>query len=114
MPLYIFEKNGEFKEIFFGMNEKKQYIDESGFEWIRIFSSPQAAINTKIDPMSAKDFSNKFGNKKGKLDDLFSASKEAAMKRKEKLGYDPVKQKYLEDWSKKRKGKVPPPSMTQD
>lgn len=110
MPIYIFESpTGEVKEVVQRMNEEHSYSEE-GVQWSRLFTSPQAAQNTKLDPFSKSDFTSKVRDKKGTMGDLFDQSKEMSMKRREKIGVDPVKQKYWENWSKKRKGRRPPPS----
>jgi hypothetical protein len=42
------------------------------------------------------------------MGDLWDRSAELSAKRKDKMGKDPVKEKYFENWSKKRKGKKHP------
>jgi len=110
MPIYTFQndKTGEVKDIVMTMNEEHRYIDESGFEWRRIFAVPQAAIDAKADITNSKTFVEKTGKQKGKMKDLFEQSQEASAKREKKFGIDPVKKKYFEDYSKTRKGKKHP------
>ena len=112
MPFYLFEsKDGRIKEVFQKMSEPHVLI-EDGVEWKRVFTPPQASIDTKIDPFSSKDFANKTGNKKGKLGDILDRSKECSDKRADKLGApDIVKEKYFKNWSKKRGGKRLHPSV---
>lgn len=85
------------------MNDDKFYMDEKGTEWNRVFLAPNANIDADIDPFSSKGFVDKT-NTKGSMGDLLERSKEMSDKRKDKLGYDPVQQKYFKEYSKKRRG----------
>ncbi len=109
MALYLYEnpKTGEIAEIWQGMKEEHKY-SKSGIQWNRIFTKPNAAINTQIDPFSKTDFVNKTSNKYGKMADLYDQSKEMSLKRTEKEGKDSVKEKYYENWAKTRRGKRHP------
>jgi predicted nucleic acid-binding Zn ribbon protein len=115
MPVYIFknDKTGKVKEIVMRMNEEHVYIDESGYRWTRIFSVPKAAVNTKYDPFSSKDFVRNTRETKGTYGDLQDRAAEAAQKRKDKAGYDPVKKKYWENLSKTRKGRKHPAAIAE-
>jgi hypothetical protein len=104
MPLYTFEFDGIQKDILLGMNDKKEYTDELGNKWTRIYHVPQASINTKIDPFSAADFVNKTGQKKGTIGDLWDKSAELSHEREQKLGKDQVKEDFYADYSKTRNG----------
>lgn len=104
MPLYTFEFDGVQKDVLLGMNDKKEYIDENGNVWKRVFTVPQASINTKIDPFSAADFVNKTGQKKGTIGDLWDKSAELSHEREQKLGKDHVKEDFYKDYSKTRHG----------
>ena len=110
MPLYDFEhpETGEVKELVFGMNEEKKFIDENKTRWVRLFASPNSAIDTEIDPYSATDFKKVTENKKGSYGDMIDRSKELSEKRKSKEGRDPVQQKWFKDWSKNRSGQKHP------
>ncbi len=112
MGIYIFQhpETNEIKEIFQSINEEHSYQDENGVRWDRIFTIPHASFDTQIDPFSEKDFSSKMGSKKGTVGDLMDASKEASSRREQSQGKDPVKQKYFDNWSKKRKGRKHPKS----
>jgi len=105
MPLYVFQhpESGEVVEVVLGMNDDKFYMDEKGTEWNRVFLAPNANIDADIDPFSSKGFVDKT-NTKGSMGDLLERSKEMSDKRKDKLGYDPVQQKYFKEYSKKRRG----------
>ena len=92
------------------MVEEKKYVDAKGVEWIRIFTVPQAATDTNINPLDAKDFAEKTGKKKGTYGDLLDQSKEASEKRKQKIGIDPIKKEYWDNYAKIRNGKRHPKS----
>jgi hypothetical protein len=113
MPYYDFlnEKTGEIKTLFFYMNDDKKFIDESGYQWVRQFYLPQTSFDIKSDPFSSEDFTTKTKLKKGNLGNLFDAAKEASLKREDKLGFDPVKTKFYEDYKNKRKGKCEHPDV---
>ena len=110
MPLYDFQnpETGEIKEICLSMKEDKVYIDKEGVEWVRLFSIPNAAIDTEIDPYSSKDFKKITDNKKGTYGDMLDRSRELSEKRISKDVKDPVQQKWVKDWSKKRGGRKHP------
>lgn len=116
MPYYIFEneETGEQKDIFFGMNDKKEYKGENGKEkWKRIYTAPRASNTSRLDAYEKPaDFVNNIANKKGTYGDLLDLSKEVSERRaqKSKDGKDPVKEKYFKEWSKKRSGKIHPQS----
>ena len=106
MPCYEFKHPEEerYVEIIMTMNETHEYT-EDGVQWERVFSIPTASVDTKINHNSATDFAEKTGKKKGNIGDILSASREASDKRaSERGGIDPVKQKYYDDYAKKRSG----------
>ena len=105
MPEYLYEdpETGEKVSVSQGINENHKY-NVDGKEFDRVVTVPNASIDTKIDPMSEKDFVEKTRNKKGTLGELWDASQEASAKRDEITGKDPTKEKYFENYSKKRKG----------
>ena len=108
MPMYSFEnpETLEVIDVFFHMNDDKKYIDSAGLEWKRLLLSPQLNTEASIDPWSNEDFVNKTSNTKGTMGDLLDRSAEMSAKRAEgNNGVDPVKQKALEDYSKKTGGK---------
>ena len=110
MPYYTFlnEKTNETKEIFFHMDEDKKYIDDSGYAWVRVFNNPNASIDTKVDPNSFREFSDKICNKKNiKMGDLWEESKRLSERREQKMGKDPLREKAIKDYEKKCKGKKP-------
>lgn len=109
MPVYLFQnpRTKKVKEVVQRMSEPHVY-SENGVEWERVFTVPTASVDGKIDAFSSADFVRKTGNKRGSLGDLFDQAKEASEKREKVLGKDPVKQKSLEDWGKKRGGRKHP------
>lgn len=111
MPYYLFrnEETKEVVEVFFHMNDEKKYVDDSGIEWKRIFTVPQATIATRINPFSQAEFVRATENKTDTLGDLWDRSKEMSERRAEKAGgVDPVKEKFFNDYSQKRKGALHP------
>lgn len=106
MPIYIFKhpEKEQYKEIFFKMNDEKKFIDENNLEWKRVFTSPELSTFGETDPWSHNDFMDKTSSKKGTVGDMMNHSEELSQKRKDKLGYDPLKKKFYENYSKARGG----------
>lgn len=106
MPIYLYShpETGEIKEVFQGMNDEHSY-EEEGVKFKRIFTVPQASIDTKVDPYSKKDFKEKICNKKGTIGDLWDASAEMSEKRAAKDGKDAIKEKALDNYAKERQGR---------
>lgn len=107
MPIYIYKhpESEQYEEVFQGMNDKHVYFDSDGLEWKRVFTIPNASIDSQIDPYSSKEFIQKTENKKGTIGDMMDYSKEMSHVRSESNGgVDPVKEKYYKDYSSKRKG----------
>jgi hypothetical protein len=106
MPLYTYEhpETEEVIDVIQGMNDEHVYVDEKGVEWKRVFYSPEASIDSKVDPFDNNSFISKTGNQKGTYGDVIDQSKEMSQRRKDKLGFDPVQQKYFKEYSKKRRG----------
>jgi len=116
MGIYIYQhpNTKETKEVIQRMSEDHVYVDAKGVKWNRIFTVPQAVVDGRINPFSEADFIKKTSNGKNqKVGDLWDRSKELSEKRAAKNGgVDPVKEKYLKDYSKKRKGKPHPSQIT--
>lgn len=111
MPEYLYQhpETQEIKSIIQSIHDKHEYVDETGLKWNRIYTVPQMGIDTKMNAdTTSREFSEKTKNKRGNLGDLMDQSKELSEARKKMYGKDPVKKKYWEDWSKKRKGKKHP------
>jgi hypothetical protein len=104
MPLYRFKnpETGEEVEVFQSMKDDHSYND-NGVDYERVFLIPNASIDAKIDGSEA-NFKAHLDNKKGTVGDAIDASKEAAEKRKELYGHDPVQKKFFKEYSGKRKG----------
>jgi hypothetical protein len=109
MPLYTYrnELTGEIVDILQGMNDAHEYFGPEGddLSWKRVFVAPNTSIDSQIDPNSPKQFLERTASKKGTVGDMLDYSKEMSHRRAESNGgVDPVKQKYLDDYSKKRNG----------
>lgn len=107
MPLYTYKhpETNECKDILQSMNEEHVYIDEEGVEWNRVYFAPNASIDSNIDPFSQRQFTESTGAKKGTVGDMLDYSAEMSQRRAEQTGgTDPVKQKYFDDYAKKRNG----------
>ena len=89
------------------MNDKKFYIDDNGLEWRRVFTVPQASIDSDIDPNNREEFARRAA-KYSTVGDLADKSKELSEKRKSKEGYDPLEQKFFKDYADSRGGKKHP------
>lgn len=116
MPIYIFQREStkEVKEVFQNMNDKHEYFGEDGSEndWKRVFTVPNASIDTNVDPFDSKQFVERTGSKKGTVGSLLDQSKELSEKRAEKNGgVDPVKEQYFKNYSAQRKGAKHPEQM---
>ena len=107
MPLYCY-RHPETKEeidVIQGMNDVHEYTDESGLKWDRVFSVPNASIDTKTDAFSPQKFVERTASKKGTMGDMLDYSAEMSAKRAEQAGgVDPVKKKFFESYSAERKG----------
>lgn len=104
MPIYLYKnpKTGEIKEVVQLMNEKHEFI-EDGVEWKRVFTSPNASIDTKVDASDKNKFIEKTGNMKGSLGDLLDYSSELSEERakRSESGEDPVKRKHFDEYEKR-------------
>ena len=86
------------------MKEPHVFVDDEGVEWVRVWSVPNAAIDSNPDPFDSKAFVDSTKDTRGTYGDMIDRAKEASEKRIQKLGYDPVKQDYYKNYSKKRNG----------
>ena len=103
MPIYLYEhpETKEVSEILQGMHEDHSYIDGSGTEWKRLFTSPNASFDTQVDPFSQADYRKATANKKGTLGDMMDYSKDLSNERAAKNGgVDPVAEKHHSDHEK--------------
>lgn len=113
MPLYVFQhpETEEVKEILQKMSEEHAYSEE-GVAWNRLFTVPNAAIDSQYDCDSADSFI-KNTNKKMTIGDMWDESAAQSQKRVDKHGYDPVKQKTIKKYEK-RTGKIHPDKAKSD
>ena len=105
---YINDETGESIDIFQGMNDKHQYVDDSGFEWRRVFHKPNASIDSisNTNPFDTRAYVEKTGKMNGSMGDLWSISEEASRRRSEKTGgEDPIKRDYFNNYEKANKVK---------
>tara|TARA_B100000287_G_scaffold431740_1_gene489587 strand:- start:2876 stop:3259 length:384 start_codon:yes stop_codon:yes gene_type:complete len=106
MPEYLFEnpETGEIISVIQGIDEEHSY-SEGGKEFNRVFTVPNASIDSDVDPFSADQFREKTKNMKGTMGDIWDYSKELGEKRKaSNNGVDPIRRKAEQDYSKKRRG----------
>ena len=110
MPIYIFinPDTGEHKEVVQRMMEEHVHIDENGLKWDRVFTPANFTVDGVLNPMSQKDFMSQSYDKNYTVGELQDKSREASQSRSDKYGYDPIRKKWFEDYSKKRKGKLHP------
>ena len=103
MPIYVFKhpEKEQYTEIAQSMSEKHVYFDNNGLQWERVYFSPQFNTHGKIDAFDNKGFVDKTGKMKGTYGDLMDYSKELSEERESKMGYDPVKRAYFDDYKKK-------------
>jgi hypothetical protein len=112
MPEYIFKhpKREKYISIVQTMNEEHSYTDKAGIKWERVFTVPQAVVKEIIDEFNSHQYVDITKRKKGNVGDLLDFSEELSMKRAQKTdnGRDPVKDKFYDDWSAKRHGRIHP------
>ena len=83
-------------------------------QWNRVWQIPNAAIDSKINPFSAKEFREKTSNKRETVGSLWDRSKEASLKREQTAGRDDVKERHYAKYSKKRRGLKHPDQIKTD
>ena len=106
MPEYLFENpdTGEIISVAQGIDEEHTYSEE-GKVFDRVFTVPNASIDSNPDPFSAQQFTEKTKDMKGSMGDMWDYSAELSQKRKQAHGgVDPIRKKAEADYSKKRKG----------
>ena len=87
-----------------GIDEEHTYSEE-GRVFNRVFTVPNASIDSDVDPFSAEQFSEKTKNMKGTMGDIWDYSKELGEKRRQTTGgEDPVRKKAEKKYSDKRRG----------
>jgi hypothetical protein len=103
MPIYLFQHpiTKEITEVFQTMNQEHVFFDEKGIEHKRLYTSPNYSIDSKIDPFSPSDFTEKTRNKKGTIGDLLNKSKELSEIRGGETS-DPVLKNYFSSYEKEK------------
>jgi hypothetical protein len=103
MPIYEYQhpETGKVLEVIQGMKDEHIYIDEKGVEWLRVWESPNAAIDSGIDAFSEKDFMKATAKKGMTAGDMMDLSKNLSEKREKARGLDPVKNKTVTAYEKK-------------
>jgi len=99
MPEYLYEhpETGEQVSAWQSVHEEHVY-EIDGVIYDRVYTIPNASIDTRIDPNSASEFREK---SKGTLGDIWDQSAEASEKRTKQHGEDPVKKQFFKDYSAK-------------
>lgn len=107
MPEYIYEhpETGETVSVIQGINDEHVY-EVDGVKYNRVFLSPHARIDSlsSINANDSKDFVEKTKNKNMTLGEMWDTSAELSSKREKQHGKDPVKQKFFQKHSEKRRG----------
>lgn len=109
MPYYIFQhpKTKQIKEVFQSMKDEHIYIDDKGIQWNRVFTKPQASIDTQIDPNSSKEFVSKTAKRGMTVGEMMDLSAELSEKRGGMTGKDEVREKAEKAYEKKTGKKHP-------
>ena len=110
MPIYQFihPETKEVVDVVQSMKDDHIYVDASGTEWERVWSVPQASIDTQVDHNDKNAWMRKMENKRLTVGEMEAQGEQLSQKRaKENGGEDPLRRKYF-DWSKTRKGKKHP------
>ncbi len=105
---YINDETGETVDVIQTMKEPHVYFGKDGKQWRRIFYSPNASVDSisNLDPFDTKSYVEKTGKMKGTVGTLWDISKEASLRREQKLGHeDPVKRQYFDNYEKEKKVK---------
>ena len=112
MPIYLFQhpKTKEVVEIVQRISEPHVHKDASGVIWERVFTIPQAAFNTQINPNNRQEFINKTRGKNYSVGQMWDMSAELSEKRAGSSGQDEVKIKAEKAYESKTKGKEHPHS----
>ena len=110
MPQYLFhhpDDETNIIEVVQTINEE-HVLKKDGVWWVRLYTIPNMAVDSIVDPYDAQSFVNAT-HKKGTIGDIMDRSKEMSQKRADKEGgLDPIKEKFYENYSKTRKGLVHP------
>ena len=109
MPVYEFQhpETKETVEVIQSMKDAHIFVDDQGLEWRRVWCTPNASIDTGIDPYSSKDFIKATAKKGMTAGDMMDLSGELSRRRETHSGLDPVKNKTVTAYEK-RTGKAHP------
>ena len=106
---YAHPDTGEIITRFQSVNDIHEYV-LAGVKWDRVWTVPQIAMDTKIDPNNAKSFLDKTSKPGQSYGDLLDRAAEQSEMRKEKNGgVDPVVAAY-----EKEKGKTLPKKRSKE
>ena len=106
MPEYLYEDpdTGKVISVIQGVHDEHIFEIE-GKKCERVFTVPNASIDTNIDPNSKQDFLEKTRNKAGTFGDMMDKSRELSEQRKTlNGGTDPVQSDYFKKYSERRNG----------
>ncbi len=110
MPIYLYEhpKTKEVREVIQRMNEKHVY-SENGIEWVRVFISPNATIDSfnNLNPFDKDAFVKRTAKTGMKIGDMWDESKKMSQRRADSVGKDFVRVNAENDY-KQRTGKDHP------
>lgn len=109
MPCYDFEHidTGEIRELFFKMNDLKEYSGEDGTEvgkWRRKYHAPLASIDTQLDPYNKEQFVRRT-ERYSTVGDHLAKSKELSDIRAQRNEVDPQKRAFFEKYAAERGGR---------
>ena len=109
MPIYIYQhpKTKKIVEILQSMSEEHIYIDAKGQKWNRVFTKPQASIDTQVNLHDPKDFVKKTRDKNYSLGQLWDKSAELSEKRGGNSGQDKIRNKAEHKYEKQTGKKHP-------
>lgn len=103
MPLYLFEDQ-DGKQITVVMDTKQPieaYHSQvvNGKTYKRVYTVPCASVDSRVG-VTSDEFRRATTNKKMKVGEMQDLSKEMHLRREEKEGIDPVKEKFYENYEK--------------
>lgn len=115
MPIYLFSNpkdESEVVEVIQSIKDDHVYIKD-GIKWNRVFTVPNASIDTKWDSDNPRDFIEKTGKRRGTIGDMMEKSKELSERRNKRYGKDHVKEKFYDNYRKTHRGKDHPEKRKQ-
>jgi len=103
MPFYEYQhpETGTIIEVMQSMKESHVFVDSDGVEWNRVFNVPNAAIDTEMNPFSQSDWDRRTKKPGMTMGEMMDLSKEISLKREQKEGVDPIKNKAVKAYEKK-------------